>query len=285
MLAASVEQSRAPHLLEGVKRECVAAEPYPHMVIPDAVAPDVYRELEDGFPSLDSILGGRTEVGSNVAVRLTVKQVLSERRATPLWREFFEYHTSREYWADVTRLYGDHMRKAFPTLEEKVGRRFEDWRVKPRGFSGEADVRLDCQFVMNTPVTSVTSVKTAHVDLCDKIFTALLYFRDPADKVSGGDLDIYRWKREPRFIKHRSMERDVELVETVPYAANTYLCFVNSERAVHGVSPRGITSIPRRYINFIAELPIKAFEPKQLNRLQRLWFANDVREAAQDEKY
>ena len=32
------------------------------------------------------------------------------------------------------------------------------------GFGGEADIRLDCQFVMNTPVREVTSVKTPHVE-------------------------------------------------------------------------------------------------------------------------
>jgi hypothetical protein len=245
----------------------------------------VYRQLEADFPSLEAILNGRSEPGSNVAVRLTVKQVLGDRRISPLWREFFEYHTSGDYWRDVTRLFGDQLRSEFPDLEARIGRRFEDWRVMPRGFSGEADIRLDCQFVMNTPVRQVTSVKTPHVDLCDKIFSALFYFRDPRDNVSGGDFDIYRWRREPRFIKHRSMDRDVELVKTLKYAANSYACFVNSAKAIHGVSPRGITDIPRRYINFIAELPFKAFEPKQLNRLQQIWYSKDVSAAVQDDKY
>ncbi|WP_374375560.1 hypothetical protein [Dongia sp.] len=260
-------------------------EPYPHHVRQNAVPVDIYQQLEAEFPDLATILNGRQEVGSNVAVRMTVKQVLGDKRISPLWRSFFEYHTSNDYWRHVTRLFGDHFRRTFPGLEEKMGRRFEDWRAVPRGFGGDAEIRLDCQFVMNTPVKEVTSVKTPHVDLCDKIFSALFYFRDPRDNVTGGDLDIYAWKRAPRFIKHRSIERDVELIKTVPYAANTYLCFLNSENAVHGVSPRGITDVPRRYINFIAELPIKAFEPKQLNKLQRLIFADEVREAAQDDKY
>lgn len=284
MLAAMVEQ-RAPHMLEGVRPEEVVIEPYVHFSRKNAVPADVYRQLEADFPRLESILNGRAEPGSNVAVRLTVKQVLGDRRISPLWREFFEYHTSGDYWRDVTRLFGDHLRREFPNLEAKIGRRFEDWRVMPRGFSGEADIRLDCQFVMNTPVRQVTSVKTPHVDLCDKIFSALFYFRDPMDNVSGGDFDIYRWRREPRFIKHRSMDRDVELVKTLTYSANSYACFVNSAKAIHGVSPRGITEIPRRYINFIAELPFKAFEPKQLNRLQQIWYSKDVSAAVQDEKY
>lgn len=284
MLAATATM-QAPHMLESVRPEQITANPYPHHVRQNAVSVEIYQQLEAEFPDLALILNGRQEVGSNVAVRMTVKQVLGDRRISPLWREFFEYHTSGDYWRQVTRLFGDHFRSAFPRLEEKIGRRFEDWRVVPRGFGGDADIRLDCQFVMNTPVREVTSVKTPHVDLCDKIFSALFYFRDPRDVASGGDLDIYAWNRAPRFIKHRSIERDVTLTKTVPYAANTYLCFLNSENAVHGVSPRGITEVPRRYVNFIAELPINVFEPKQLNRLQRFLFANEVREAAQDEKY
>lgn len=275
---------RAPHLLSDVRKEDVFDVPYAHYTRSNVVPADVYAALEADFPSLEMILNGRT-AGGNQAVRMTVKQVLNDRRISPLWREFFEYHTSGEYWRDVVRLFGDRFRRAFPNLEERMGRRYEDWRVVPRGFAGEADIHLDCQFVMNTPVTEVSSVKTAHVDLCDKIFSALFYFREAGDNTPGGDFEVYRWRRSPRFIKHRSMDRDVEMVKIVKYEANAYACFLNSEQAVHGVSPRGITSVPRRYINFIAELPMKAFEPKQLNAWQKLWYASDVKAAAQDERY
>ncbi len=277
-------QMRAPRLLADLKKDDVQAVPYAHFTRTNIVPADVYETMEAEFPSLDQILNGRA-VGSNHAVRMTVKQVLNDRRISPLWREFFEYHTSPAYWRDVVRLFGEHFRRAFPDLEERVGRRYEDWRVVPRGFGGEADIHLDCQFVMNTPVTEVGSVKTAHVDLCDKIFSALFYFREDGDSTPGGDFEIYRWRRDPRFIKHRTMKRDVEMVKIVKYEANTYACFLNSEQAVHGVSPRGITNVPRRYINFIAELPIKAFEPRQLTGWQKLWYSADVKAAAQDERY
>jgi hypothetical protein len=277
-------QLRAPRLLAGLRREDVLDDPYAHFTCSNMVPADVYAALEAGFPSLETILDGRA-AGSNQAVRMTVKQVLNDRRISPLWREFFEFHTSGEYWRDVVRLFGDRFRRAFPNLEERVGRRYEDWRVVPRGFAGEADIHLDCQFVMNTPVTEVGSVKTAHVDLCDKIFSALFYFRHAGDDTPGADFEIYRWRRSPRFIKHRALDRDVEKMKTVQYAANAYACFVNSEQAVHAVSPRGVTNVPRRYINFIAELPVKVFEPKQLTGWQKVWYARDVKAAAQDERY
>jgi hypothetical protein len=81
------------------------------------------------------------------------------------------------------------------------------------------------------------------------------------------------------------MDRDVEMVKIVRYEANAYACFLNSQNAVHGVSPRGLTQIPRRYINFIAELPIKAFNPKQLNKWQKIWYRADVEKASQEERY
>ena len=282
---AAVVPSRTPKLLSDVGPEDISTEPYAHYTCANAVPAVLYRELAEGFPSLALIVNGRSDIGSNEAVRMTVKQVLSDRRISPLWREFFDYHTSGTYWRDVTRLFASHFRREFPGLEERVGRAYEDWRVVPRGYAGEADVRLDCQFVMNTPVTRKSSVKTAHIDLCDKIFSALFYMRDQRDQSAGGDLDIYDWRRAPRFIKHRALTRDVSLVKTVPYRANSYLCFVNSEQAVHGVSPRDETDVPRRYINFIAELPIKAFEPRQMGRLQRMWYASEVTVALNDDKY
>ena len=116
-----------------------------------------------------------------------------------------------------------------------------------------------------------------------EIFSALFYFRDPADTVAGGELELYRWRREPRFIRHRTLERDVAQVETVPYEAKAHFAFVNSERAVHGVSPRDVTAIPRRYINFIAALPIKAFT--QVNPLQRLFLDRRAAGRAGEDRY
>jgi len=161
-----------PRLLSHLQPGDILDVPYAHYTSANMVPAEVYAALEADFPRLDTILNGRA-AGSNQAVRMTVKQVLNDRRISPLWREFFEYHTSGEYWRDVVRLFGEDFRREFPDLEARVGRHYEDWRVVPRGFAGDADIHLDCQFVMNTPVTEVGSVKTAHVDLCDKIFSAL----------------------------------------------------------------------------------------------------------------
>jgi hypothetical protein len=273
---AAVAALRTPRLLSDVDPTEIVTTPYPHYTRADVVPAPLYEELAAGFPSLATIASDRTDLRSNAAVRMTAKQVLGDRRISPLWREFFDYHTSAEYWRDVTRLFTPHFRCALPALEDEVGRPYEDWRVMPRGYAGEAEVRLDCQFVMNTPVPQRRHASTVHVNLCDKIFSAQFHMRDPDDQSEGGDFDLYQWRREPRFVKLHALNRDVALAKTVPYRANSYVCFVNSAKAVHGLSPRAATEMPQRYINFIAELPMKTFEPKQLGRLLRFWYANEI---------
>jgi hypothetical protein len=258
-----------PNLLAPASAADVATEPFAHLVRTSALPAADYATLADEFPPLESLAAGAAALGSNQAVRMNAAQVQARADVSPTWQRFFALHTSADYWLAVVRVFGPHLRAAFPTLEARVGRRFEDWRVTRRGLAAAADVRLDCQFVMNTPVTRRSSVKTPHVDKHDKIFSALFYVRAADDRTAGGDLDLYRWRRRPRFVKHRVLPADVERVATVTYAANTYVAFVNSPRAVHCVSPRDVTHAPRRYVNFIAEIPGRAFEPIQASRWHR----------------
>src|SRR5262245_15567915 len=102
---AAVIPSRTPKLLSDVTAGDISTEPYAHYTRANAVPTPLYQELAADFPSLALIVNGRTDIGSNEAVRMTVKQVLSDRRISPLWREFFDYHTSSDYWRDVTRLF------------------------------------------------------------------------------------------------------------------------------------------------------------------------------------
>jgi len=258
-------------LLSNVGPEDILTDPFAHVVRRDALSAARYEQLAADFPPLSVIADGRTDLGSNIALRMNCMQVRSHPRISREWIEFFEYHTSGSYWRELVRLFAGHWRDAHPDLEERIGRAFEDWRVAPRGHGGDADVRLDCQFVVNTPVVKRSSVKPPHVDKSDKIFSALFYMRDPRDLADGGDLQLYRWSRPMRFVKHGVLPGDIALVKTLAYAPNTYVCFVNSPRSAHGVSPRDATDVPRRYINFITELPIRAFRPPQVNRLRRWW--------------
>jgi len=69
-------------------------------------------------------------------------------------------------------------------------------RVKQSSDNLGTDMKLDCQFGMNSPVSSLGSVRGPHIDKPYKLYAALLYFRRPDDNFAGGDLDLYRARKD-----------------------------------------------------------------------------------------
>jgi hypothetical protein len=276
--ASSRPAASAVSILAGSGPDDVHNEPFSHLVRKGCLSAGLYQDLAASFPSLNIILGNRQGRAVNAAARLPAFKVLDNAAIASSWRDFFAFHTSDAFWQDIVHVFGRALRAAHPALADQAGKAPEAWRAGPRGASGEFEVQLDCQFVVNTPWPARMSsrdrrlsVKTAHVDKRDTILSALLYFRDPEDKGAGGDLELYAWNREPRFLKPRViLPSDIEARGQVRYAANTLVAFVNSARAAHGVTPRAPSPLPRRYINFIAEVPFPVFETRMLGPVQRL---------------
>jgi hypothetical protein len=269
-------------ILAGSRPDDIESDPFSHLVRNGCLPATVYHDLAASFPSTDVVLGSREARLVNAAARLPAFRVLDNAAIAPMWRDFFAFHTSDEFWKDIVRVFGPALRATHPDLESQAGKGLDAWRAGPRGAASEFDVELDCQFVVNTPWPAGTvakanrgqlSVKTAHVDKRDTILSALLYFRDPDDRGAGGDLELYAWNRKPRFLKPRViLPSDIELREQIPYAANTLVAFVNSAKAAHGVTPRAPSSVPRRYVNFIAEVPFAVFETTMLGRMRQLLY-------------
>jgi hypothetical protein len=253
-------------------------DPFPHLVKGNALPSDTYDRIQRSFPEPNIILGkGRNNV-ANAAARLSALQVLNNPDIALEWRDFCAAHVSTAFWTDIVRVFGAAVREVHPGLEARVGRRLDDFRVGMRGSRNKVDVSLECQFVINTASTMPSIVKTPHVDKRQTIFAGLFYLRDPGDRSEGGDLEFYTWKRSPRFLRYRMiLPDDVTLDRLVAYEANTLVCFVNSTRSVHGVSPRMPATRPRRYINLIAELPFHAFALRPVSIPARIANWNQAR--------
>ena len=258
----------------GPSREAdVRTEPFAYAVVDEPLDQRLYERLSESFPPADWFLRHVDEAKSNQAVRIPASHVIGNDRFAKEWQDFFSYHTSSEFWADIVRVFGSSLRAAFPDLEERVGRPLEDWRVGRRGENPEADVRLDLLFVINTAVQKPSSVRPAHVDREQKIFSGLFYMRAEDDPTPGGDLALYRPLREPvRFGGHYVEPEAVEEARLVEYTANRFLGFVNSGQALHGVTERPRTEHIRRYINFVVEMPFPAFKLQKLPAHRRLLF-------------
>ena len=251
--------------------DVLSDDPYPYLVNERALEDKLYSRLVETFPPDELFFAHMPEIRNNQAVRISAADVIGSPRFPPEWRDFFEWHTSEGFWRDILRVFGPSIRAEHPELETRLGRPIEEWRVKRRWEAGKAEISLDLLFVINTPVTRESSVRPAHVDRKNKIFSGLFYMKQPGDPTPGGDLSLYRFKPgRDGFGGHYAELSDLEEVVTVPYGANRFVAFVNSARAIHGVTPRPVTPWTRRYVNFVVETPIDAFCLKPLPLLRRV---------------
>lgn len=184
------------------------------------------------------------------------------RAATPaIWSDFLAYHSSQAFFDEFCDRWAADIARCHPTLEAAYGKRLHEFDIGVREAGKTADpanqdhdLVLDCQGAVNSPVTEVSSVRGPHLDSSRKLFSALLYFRHPDDDSTGGDLEFYRLKEGRAPDEWSAIDAAlVERTHVVPYRANTLVMFINSPGALHGVSRRSVTAMPRRYVDFLGE--------------------------------
>jgi hypothetical protein len=239
----------------------VVTDPFPHILIENALPASYYAQLAGEYPSFESVAGTGPHENNTLFLR-SAYELAKMPDLAPVWREFIAYHMSRDFYLEVVALFGAHIRKAHPALEQTLGRELEDftigWRPPSKSQDPDAasdDAKLDVQLGFNSPVTEKSSVRTAHVDSKFKLFAGLLYVRDQADSSTGGDLELCHFNpADAKFDRRQNLlGRNFEVRRIVRYRPNTLVLWVNSPAALHGVSPRDATEIPRRYVNFLCE--------------------------------
>ena len=247
----------------------ITSEPFPHLVIHDALDSDYYAKLATEFPAAEIILNGREPL-SNRNFRYTANDALDDDRISGHWREFIRYHASQEFFGEVQALFGSHIRMLHSLLETSVGKPLADWKSSVRFREPQLDIALECQFAYGTPVERRSRVIGPHVDREVALFAGLFYMRDDADDSDGGDLELYEFTGPPAFEEETRCVPDdrVKCFRSIRYAKNTLVFFLHSSRSLHGVTPRGLTVHPRLHINFVGELSTRVFDLTSLNSIK-----------------
>src|SRR5262249_70563 len=110
----------APSLLSRVRPGDVVEEPFPHLVVRDALDPGWCDALIAEVPPSAIVAEGQP-LGSNRRSSYTAGKALEDARVSPSWRDFIRTHVSQAFLDDLVRLFGEHVERLYPGLL-KLGR-------------------------------------------------------------------------------------------------------------------------------------------------------------------
>ena len=232
------------------KKPTVQTDPYPHVIIEDALPWDLYENLEAEFP--EKTLLATDPFDNGICYRLKADKLLSLTFESGLWRDFAEYHTSAEWFNEVNELFKPYM----PGVLHKT---FTEDDLGARGWADEnKNIWTDCQAVIHKPIEE-KSTRTPHIDNPMEMWAGLLYMPYPDDQSTGGEFQIYSTQSSVQKVDKKAGRQIYAsdlgtVVKTVPYKRNTFVMFANnSPNTVHGVSLRQDATLNRRSVNIIGE--------------------------------
>jgi hypothetical protein len=235
-------------LLAKADPAAIRTEPFPHLLIDDALPEDHARALLEDTPT-------PSPGGARPALRLPIEArlLMSLPFYPPVWREFAERHTRPDVTRTVRRLFADHWPAHLAEID------LDTPAYAPLNGDGaeEAEILTDARLeVISSNPDAPASHRGPHLDGPERLFSCLWYLRDPSDDGGGGGLTLYRFRgrRPPRAEDAFALpDAAVEAVETIPYRFNRLVLFPNRPDALHGAELRAPNPLPRRYVFVTAE--------------------------------
>lgn len=240
-------------------------DPYPHLVVENALPPEVADTLLAEMPPLEVLARG-ARPGSNQRLPLPTADAMADPRISKAWKwALSAVNDDPQGLLDwVVGNLGADILAAYPDFEARFGP-LRALKAVPRSRPNRRrdEVGFDAQIVANSPArTDGTRVRGPHLDIPEKLVSALLYLRAPEDDSTGAELELFEPEVDElvfdRF--HGLPQGVVRHVRTYPYRHNLLVFSINTPRSIHGVSPRSRTAHPRYHINVVGEMAEPLFK-------------------------
>lgn len=248
--------------MESVLQNCKGVEefPFPHVNIPNALSQDFYQKLYDVIPDWEDVARSnrRRLTGDNRRMNHYTEQM---QHYSEYWRDFIDYHVSNEFYQEFLHWFAPYIREYLPDVEQKFGR-LEDIPVKEKlGKDKSAWSPLGSHLLlgMYTPNrTKPTIARDTHLDKTDHLTSGLLYMADPKD-TGGGALELFECDGQPThgamlpeadyIVKGKNVQfPKMESAVEVPYEANRFVLFLQTNKSVHRVGIRERTKHSRQFV-------------------------------------
>lgn len=272
-----MNSNKSISVLQRATISMVQAQPYPYLIIADALPAELALQLTNEFPLvLFNTYKKNLSDTNNKRIDITIVDSRKIDAIPPIWREFLEYHSSAAFMQEVLTIFGAHIISAFPKYYPNQAV-LNNLTAGLKGIDDftQADLVLDTAISINTSVSKVSAVRAIHTDHGDKLFSGLFYLRRPEDDSTGGNLQILKWKDGYTHLQKRMLYKEgvnpkhTELVKEIKYSNNVFVLFINSLDALHAVTPRAITSHDRTFVNFVGASKHKLFR-KELSIAKKI---------------
>lgn len=250
-------------LTTNIKPDEIQPSPFPYVICRNVLDAASYLELKNSIPPLTDLLKGK-EYPGNHRLNYSATNIAYNPRAGRMLKEIVQSHLSQTFLDEILRLFGSYIPEFYPDFEDRfasLGRLKAG--IRPVDQDSDSHVLLDCQLAVNTPVTvGGTTVRAPHIDCPKKLFVGLYYLRLDGDVSSGGDLELYRpRKNNIQLDETRTASiADMETVMRIPYESNTLVLMLNTPRSYHGVTVRSRTPHHRLFLNLLGEMREPLFQ-------------------------
>ena len=245
-------------LLQNYKVEDLRVNPFPYLVIENALPDSICEELLSTYPSPES--QGVDQSQNNLRWSTKARDLPKVPGLASIWAEIIAYHTSQAFLDEVLNVFQSSLLSMythhFPDVDSLLG---STAVTRDISTSSKGALALDAQVSGNTPTSLPSAPRGVHFDSPNALYGGLYYLRDHQDNSLGGDLQIWKWADKYNYRKKSGEYREavprkhVELVETVPYKLNTFVLFINSIDSLHSVTIRQPTNHTRKFINLLAD--------------------------------
>lgn len=288
----------------------VVLDPYPHIILADALPAKTYDALVREFKPAAEVVRVSTglrgaRMRSNYRYSIAALDLIGPRPKSKLsatWKEFVKYHTSEAFVREATWVFAEGIKRYRPDFLLELAK---------RGFTIDNITATDkpvaepaLEIVINSPVESRSTVRGPHHDKINELYAGLLYMPEPRDTSKGGRFQVLACKKDCRELPNNPalkkklginpigrseqyLYKDLDLIQEAPYKPNTLAMFINSPVSVHAVTPRDKTANVRRYVNINCDVRTKLRVDEQMcdkrkGRPKGCYLPDDLQKTVED---
>lgn len=251
-------------LLSNITPDQVVAEPFPHVVVENALDEELCQQLIREFPPLETFTEGRPAL-SNQKIIYAGATALADPHLSDRWKKLIREHLQPSIWGEMLRLFRPHLLRAYPDFEERFGQ-LDELRTGVRYIDDHSrcDLLLDSELVVHVPVVGRPAIERGpHLKTCNKPFVGYLYLRPDEDETRGPDHVLYSVKPGAALLFDRVQATDPEHLtaeKVIPYRNNTFIFFLNTPGSIQGLTARSASRVPLMMYHFVVEVREPLFE-------------------------